>query len=113
VSKVQTAQLGYCGRETPGGATAEEEGRGSAVGEEEAIGRARMTPDCPERKRLEHEWNQAVDLASNLEQERDVVVLVEGREETPELLTKIQEAWEWADKAWKSFDIHCNRHRCD
>ena len=71
-----------------------------------------MHLDCPERKRLEREWNQAVDLASDLGKERYAAV-VEGRQADPELAIKIQEAWERADKAWKAFDVHCNEHGCD
>jgi hypothetical protein len=82
------------------------------VGEEEAVGAGSITLDCQERKRLGHEWNQAIDLASDLEKERHAVV-VEGCQVNPELTVKIEEAWERADRAWKSFDIHCNHHGCD
>jgi len=71
-----------------------------------------MGRDCPERKQLEHEWEQAIDLASELEKERRAVV-AKGRQLKPDLVAKIQEAWKRADKAWKSFDIHCNHHLCD
>jgi hypothetical protein len=58
------------------------------------------------------EANQAVDLASDLERERHAAMM-EGHQVNLELVTKIQEAWERADRAWKSFDVHCNHHGCD
>jgi hypothetical protein len=71
-----------------------------------------MTLDCQERKRLEFEWSQAVDLASDLEKERHAA-MVEGYQLNPELVAKISEAWERADRAWKSLDTHCKYHGCD
>jgi sugar phosphate isomerase/epimerase len=70
-----------------------------------------MIQDCPERRRLEHEWNQAIDLANDLEKELHAVV-VEGYQGNPELTAKVREAWERADSTWKSFDAHCSDHGC-
>jgi hypothetical protein len=71
-----------------------------------------MNQDCPEKEQLEREWTQALDLASELEKQKRAVIL-EGRQANPGLAAMVLEAWERADSAWKSLDIHCVLHGCD
>jgi len=69
-----------------------------------------MSEDCRERSRLESEWNQAVNDASNLEKEQHEATL--AGHVVPGLAAKI-EAWERAGQARKTLDIHCESHACD